>query len=85
MSSIEKRVNAKGVVVWRARYYDSSGKQPTKHFAYKREAERWLKEASASMVTGQYVAPGAGKITFKAYAEEWRARQMHRPSQRRPH
>lgn len=31
-------------------------------------------------VTGQYVAPDAGKVTFAAYAEQWRAAQVHRPT-----
>lgn len=79
MSSIIKREAAKGTV-WRARYIDSTGKQHAKHFQFKRDAERWINEATASIVTGQYVAPGAGKATFKSYAEEWRARQMHRPT-----
>ena len=35
---------------------------------------------TAAVVTGQYVAPGAGKITLKEYAETWRANQAHRPT-----
>ena len=35
---------------------------------------------TASVVTGQYVDPKAGRIAFKAYAEQWRAAQVHRPS-----
>lgn len=34
------------------------------------------------MVTGQYVAPNAGKVTFREYAEQWRASQVHRASTR---
>ena len=34
------------------------------------------------MVTGQYVDPRAGKVTFRDYAEQWRAMQMHGPSSR---
>ena len=32
------------------------------------------------MVTGQYVAPKAGRITFREYAEAWRAVQVFRDS-----
>lgn len=77
MSSVVK-VQKQSKTVYRARYRDPEGKEHCRHFPLKRDAERWIKEATASMVTGQYVAPAAGKVTFKAYAEEWRARQMHR-------
>lgn len=30
------------------------------------------------MVTGQYVDPRAGRLTFREYAEAWRASQVHR-------
>lgn len=41
---------------------------------------KWLDEQSAQIVTGTYVDPNAGKITFRDYAEAWRDRQVHRPS-----
>ena len=28
---------------------------------------------TAAMVTGQYVDPAAGRVTFREYAERWRA------------
>ena len=65
---------------WRARYYDVSGKQVVRSFARKVDAQRWLDEVTASVVTGQYVAPNAGKVLFKQYAEQWRKVQMHRPT-----
>ena len=34
------------------------------------------------MVTGQYVNPKAGQVTFRDYAERWRAIQVQRPSSR---
>ena len=34
----------------------------------------------ASKLDGSYVDPTAGKQTFGALAEEWRDRQVHRPS-----
>jgi hypothetical protein len=41
---------------------------------------RWLEEQKAAVITGQYVDPNAGKVTFRTYAEQWRAAQVHRPS-----
>lgn len=76
-----KRLSEKtGEVVWRARYRDSAGKEHAKHFKKKTAAQRWLDEVTASIVTGHYVDPNAGKITFKAYAEGWRKIQQHKPS-----
>jgi integrase len=76
MASIKKRDDGK----WRARYRDAGGREHAKHFERKVDAQRWLDEVTASVVTGQYVDPKAGRVTFKAYAEQWRAAQVHRPS-----
>lgn len=74
MASIQKRENGR----WRARYRDAAGKEHARHFRRKIDAQQWLDEVTASMVTGAYVAPGAGRITFREYAEEWRKVQVHR-------
>lgn len=76
MSNIVKRPNGK----WRARYRDADGKEHAKHFDRKVDGQRWLDEQTAGLVTGQWVDPQAGKMCFRAYAEPWRAAQVHRPS-----
>ena len=76
MASITKRGNGQ----WRARYRDDTGKEHARHFERKVDAQRWLNEVTASVVTGQYVDPRAGRMTFKEYAETWRLMQVHRPS-----
>jgi integrase len=77
MASISK--NPAGT--WRARFRPiPGGPQVTQSFARKVEAQRWLAEQSASVVTGLYVDPKAGRVTFRDYAESWRVAQMHRPS-----
>lgn len=63
---------------YRARYEGPDGKERTRHFKTKKEANKWLDEQSAKIVTGTYVDPNAGRITFMEYGEEWRARQVHR-------
>src|SRR4051812_7016738 len=75
MASIERRGNG-----WRARYRDPDGVRRQRTFPRKAEAQRFLDEVTASTVTGQYVDPRAGRVTFRDYAEQWRADQMHRPS-----
>lgn len=76
MANVQKRPNGK----WRARYRDLDGKEHARHFDRKVDAQRWLDEVTASVVTGQYVDPRSAKKPFGEYAEEWRTRQPHRPS-----
>lgn len=76
MANIQKRPDGR----WRARYRDDAGQEHAKHFARKVEAQRWIDEVTTSIVTGQYVDPRAGKITFQEYAEQWRSAQVHRPT-----
>ncbi len=71
MANLQKRPDGK----WRARYRDDGGRQHSRHFARKVDAQRWLDEVTASVVTGQYVDPKAGRIAFKAYAEQWLLRR----------
>jgi integrase len=47
-------------------------------FARKLDATRWLAEVEHSKLAGAYVDPKAGRITFQAYAEQWRMMQPHR-------
>jgi integrase len=67
---------------WRARYVDPEGREHAQGFARKTDASRWLDEVTASVVTGQYVDPKAGQMTFRDYAERWRKIQAQRPSSR---
>ncbi|WP_456824166.1 tyrosine-type recombinase/integrase [Cellulomonas sp. P5_E12] len=66
---------------YRARVNDPrTGREIAKHFDRKIDAQRWIDEHTASVVTGTFVDPSAGRITFKDYAEHWRSVQAHRPS-----
>jgi len=65
---------------WRARYRDKSGKERARHFDRKVDGQRWLDEVTTAIVTGQYVDPTAGRVTFREYAEGWRDAQPHRKS-----
>lgn len=76
MASVKQRPDG----VWRARYRDNAGKEHARHFKLKRDAQRWLDEVTASVVTGQYVDPKAAQSTFRAYAEAWLAAQVHKPA-----
>src|SRR5688572_9552152 len=76
MASIKKRPDGK----WRARYRDERGRERAGHFPTRAKAQSWLDEQTASIVTGAYADPRAGRVTFREYAEEWRAGRVHRES-----
>jgi integrase len=75
MASLNKRPDG----VWRARYRDEGGREHAKHFRRKVDAQRWLDEVTASVVTGGYVDPNAGTITFAGFFAEWSVRQVWAP------
>lgn len=79
MASIKKRDNGK----WRARYRDEAGVEHARHFTTKAEGQRWLDEVTASIVTGAYVDPRAGRITFEAYFKAWLEDQVYEDTTRR--
>lgn len=63
---------------WRARYRDTAGKEHARHFARKVDAQRWLDETTAAVVTGQYVDPKMGRTTVAEYAAKWESVQVGR-------
>jgi len=79
MASVEKRVRD-GSTTWLARWRDPDGKQRKRTFPRKVDADRFLTTVEHGMLTGSYVDPAAGKVTFREYAELWRAGQPHRPN-----
>lgn len=79
MATVEKdpsRRKTPYVVRWR----DETGKQRKRGFARKLDADRFRAEVEHQMHSGTYVDPVAGRVTFEAYAERWRAMQPHRPN-----
>lgn len=78
MASIKRRPDGR----WRARYRDDAGKEHARHFTRKVDAQRWLDETTAALVTGAYADPKAGRTTFREFAEQWRSTAVHRPSTR---
>lgn len=78
MASVKKRPSGR----YRARYRDPSGREHAKHFDRKVDAERWRDEATAAIVTGQYVDPKAGRVKFREFGEDWRKTMAHGPATR---
>lgn len=65
---------------YRARYRSADGRHITKTFRKKGDAQRWLATQLASVATGAWIDPKAGKVTFGDYAAAWAAQQPHRPA-----
>lgn len=76
--NIAKRPNGK----WRARYRDEAGNERARHFDRKIDAQHWLDEIASSVLTGNYVHPSAGKLTFQQFYDEWSKRQLWVPATR---
>ncbi len=76
MASIARRADGR----WRARYRDVAGHEHARHFTRKADAQRWLDEVTAAVVTGAYVDPRSGRIPLRDYAEQWLSSQVVRPT-----
>ena len=72
MASIRQRPDGQ----WRARYRDEAGKEHARHFRRKVDGQRWLDEVTTAVVTGQYVDPRAGRVTFSSFYADWSKRQL---------
>jgi integrase len=77
MASIDKRPDGR----YRARWREvPGGPQRSRQFNRKIDAQRFLDQTCGDLVRGAYVDPAAGRVTFREYAEKWRACQVHRPT-----
>jgi integrase len=72
--SIEKRATVAGHS-WYARYRTLDGKQRSKTFRRKVDAERFLTEAESSKHRGSFVDPRRGSVTVGTWADGWLAAQ----------
>lgn len=77
MASVARSASGKR---WRARYRDPEGKQRSRTFDRKVDAEKFLVGLEHAKLSGTYIEVNAGDITFKDVAEKWRRAQIHRPS-----
>lgn len=84
MASIEKRQRGtNGKITWRAMYRTPEGKQRSKSFPTKREAERFLIGVESSKLTGSYIDPIRSVLTVGVLVDEWLAGKLNlKPSTR---
>lgn len=62
MATVKRRPNRGNR--WEVRYRDPAGKQRSRLFERKVDAERFAATTTADMVRGTYVDPTAGRTTF---------------------
>ncbi len=79
MASIARRDDGR----WRARYRDALGREHSRHFARKIDAQHWLDDVTTAVRTGTYSDPRRGRLTIGKWAPEWLDGQAHlKPSTR---
>lgn len=64
---------------YQVRYVDPAGVERRRGgFKKKADADRFATEIEHRKLSGMYVDPAAGRVTFREYAEAWRKVQPHR-------
>jgi integrase len=56
---------------WRVRYADPDGRERSKSFDRKVDADRFRAQAEADVQRGTWIDPAAGKITLRRYMADW--------------
>jgi hypothetical protein len=82
VASAEKRMLA-GRARRYARYRDPSGKQRTKSFDRKVDAQRFLTTVESEKLSGSYFDPSRSKLTVGEWSQQWLAGQAHLKSSTR--
>lgn len=67
---------------WMGRYVDDEGREHTKVFPRRVDAKKWVDEQTAALVTGAWISPERGAVTFGAFYADWSERQVWAPSTR---
>lgn len=75
MGSIKKRHGRPKP--WQARYRAPDGRQRSRQFSRKVDAERFLAAVEHDQMRGTWVDPALGKVTFREYAGEWAQSLAH--------
>lgn len=56
---------------WRAGYRGPDGREHSRSFVRKADAERWLRDELHKQDRGLWIDPSAGAVPFEEYAESW--------------
>jgi len=75
VAHIRRHPNAKGR--WQVRYVDPSGRERSKNFPRKSDAERFLVTIEADKLRGDWIDPRLSKITFEDWTGRWWGTTAH--------
>ncbi len=67
MASIKKRPDG----MYRARFKGPDGKERSKHFKRKTDADKWIEAQVTASNTGMWVTPASAKMTMEQWSERW--------------
>jgi integrase len=71
VEDLRGKKQARGRPRWRARYRDPAGRERSRSFVRKVDAERFLVGIEDAKLRGAYVDPAAGKVPLAEWAERW--------------
>ncbi len=74
MATIRRHANGR----WQVRYKGDTGKWHAKHFVRKIDAQQWLDEQTAKLVTGTHVDPRTARTTVGEWCDTWLAGYQNR-------
>lgn len=81
---IDRRRTAHGNVRYEVRMRGGDGRERSRTFRTKKEAERYERSQHTALEQGLWVDPRAGKVTLEAWSAEWERTVVHlRASTRR--
>jgi len=61
------------VTRWRARYVDDAGREHTRAFERKVDAQKWIDKQVSALLRGDHVAPRDAKLTVGEWCDKWLA------------
>lgn len=67
MASVAKRPDGR----WRARYRGPDGRERSRHFARKLDAERWLAGIEVAKTRGEWIDPSLSRTTVGSWCRTW--------------
>lgn len=76
MAHVEKRTQA-GTLRWRARYRGPDGRERSKTFTRKTDAEQFLAQVETDKTRGTWIDPARADVSFDAWAEQWLRTTTH--------
>jgi integrase len=77
MGSIRTRTLANGARAYLARYRATDGKEHTRQFSRKKDAESFLAANEHALESGSWIDPDRGKLTLAEYYAEWEKARLH--------